>query len=433
MTRFFWKGLATLVPSLVLFLTSPELLGKHPDQNLSKNVWLAKKPRAHQPKLSDFAAPVWKQKLDLRKAREQGHRLVQTVGPETSVVLTLNPELQKRANRLLEQNNVPHAGAVMLDVKTGKVLVMAGYSAWDPDLKPEQLALRSWAPAASVYKIVTAAALLERGVPPNTSVCYHGGSSGLRKHNLVDNPRLDYSCRTLSQAIAKSTNAVLGKLALRYLTKDQMVTMSERFGFNRELPFELPVQPSLAEIPEDPLPRAQVAAGFWHTKISVLHGALIASIVANKGILRWPSIVETVNSSGDQIPVPSVPEPERVISLASANALAKMMTETTTHGTARSGFRTRRGRPYLGNFQVAGKTGSLSKEPLHFSWFVGFAPTKNPEVAFAVLLGNGARWRIKAASAARMLLSGYLQAKATGNFQHIAAQKTTRLEPIALR
>ena len=46
-------------------------------------------------------------------------------------------------------------------------------------------------PAASLFKLVTSAALLEHGVVPETSTCYHGGASGLTMAELVDNPKLD--------------------------------------------------------------------------------------------------------------------------------------------------------------------------------------------------------------------------------------------------
>ena len=97
------------------------------------------------------------------------------------------------------------------------------------------------------------------------------------------------------------------------------------------------------------------------------------------------------------------------------------MESTTRMGTARSGFVDAKGRALL-PFTVAGKTGSLNfrgrpEDPqppaglangeLLYSWFVGYAPADKPEVAFAVLIGNSAKWRIKATFAAQQMLAAW--------------------------
>jgi cell division protein FtsI/penicillin-binding protein 2 len=48
---------------------------------------------------------------------------------------------------------------------------------------------------------------------------------------------------------------------------------------------------------------------------------------------------------------------------------------------------------------------------LGYSWFVGYAPTDRPKVAFAVVIGNRAAWRIKAPFVARRLVTEYLAAE----------------------
>ena len=100
--------------------------------------------------------------------------------------------------------------------------------------------------------------------------------------------------------------------------------------------------------------------------------------------------------------------------------LATMMVDTTRKGTAKQSFYTKRGRRRL-PFYVAGKTGTLAYrgqdgDPLlpngapppdghlMYSWFIGFAPATKPEVAFSVVLGNPARWRVKAATVAELML-----------------------------
>ena len=48
-------------------------------------------------------------------------------------------------------------------------------------------------------------------------------------------------------------------------------------------------------------------------------------------------------------------------------------------------------------------------QPLDYSWFVGFAPAEDPRVIVAVLLGNEPAYRLKAHTAARLVLETVLE------------------------
>lgn len=359
--------------------------------------------------------PARARPLSLARAHVRHGHLEQRLGDGSRVVYTIDPPLQQAARELLESYEIPYGAIVMYEVASGEVLVMAGASQMDPDLDSSQLCLTPWAPAASVYKLVTTSALLANGVRPRTTVCYHGGLRHLDASNLVDNPRQDKTCRSLADALAHSLNAVIAKLALKHLDHEEMLSWAERLGFNQPVPFELPVKPSAADVPDDRLERARAAAGFWHSELSALHGAALAGVAASGGLLRWPHVVDHTVLPNGRIVASERSTAQRVLRQSLARALAEMMVRTTTVGSAKRGFMQRRGRPYLRGIQVAGKTGSLSRSnpTLDYSWFVGFAPASRPEVAFAVLLANPPRWRIKAATAARLLLREYLARRAT--------------------
>jgi penicillin-binding protein A len=377
-----------------------------------------RQPRGKEPALSIarpkvIKAPDWRDKLDLGQATREGKRIVQVLPDGTRVSYTLDPDLQKWALDYLKAQELPYSAMFLFEIESGRTLLMAGHSEANPKVDSEQLCLTPWAPTASVFKLVTASALLDAGVSSETTVCYHGGMHGLKRHHIVDNPKIDKSCNSLSYAIAKSVNPVMGKLAARHLTQEALQTWSYRFGYNRPIPFELAVQPSRALIPETELERARVAAGFWQTESSPLHGAVIASVAATRGLLKWPHIVEEVRQADGRTVIPSPPEATRVLGRSTADELSRMMLATTTMGTARRAFVTRGGKLYLQDTEVAGKTGSLSRSKpfLHYSWFVGFAPVAKPKVAFAVLLGNPEKWKIKAHTAAREMLSRYFHPK----------------------
>src|SRR5438132_607344 len=78
------------------------------------------------------------------------------------------------------------------------------------------LALEPWAPAASVFKLVTASALVAGGTDGDTNVCFHGGIRSVTESNLRDDKR-DNVCHTLTFGVAHSNNALVGKLAYQKL------------------------------------------------------------------------------------------------------------------------------------------------------------------------------------------------------------------------
>jgi cell division protein FtsI/penicillin-binding protein 2 len=335
-------------------------------------------------------------------------RYAAPLGPGRAL-LTLDPKLQQKLTRVLADYRVPWGATVLLEPRTGRVLAMAEHSQREKGAR--DLALRALGPAASVFKIVTAAALLEGGVQPEETVCYHGGRHAIARKNLADDPRRDRRCLTLAAAMGQSANLVFAKLADRGLEAQALRSEAERWLFNTPIPFARPVEISRAEIPDDPFDLARAAAGFGPVRLSALHAALIAAVVANGGVLVPPELVDAVEGA----PAPPRGEPVRVVDEAVAQALATMMRSTTTEGTARKIFRRDRWsrRSPLREVAVAGKTGSLAeKSPYRdYSWFVGFAPAEDPQVAVATVVVNERLWRVKAPWVAHHALETYFAAE----------------------
>ncbi len=319
-------------------------------------------------------------------------------------VLTLDPALQSSVNSVLERTKAPKAAIVVMRTD-GTILALAGRT--HRSKKPKhKLATSVWAPAASVFKIVTAAALVHAGVNPSSKICYHGGLRSIDESNLSDNPRLDGACNDLGYGLAKSQNAIIAKLSHLFLNSKLLGEMAQHFGFGIPVDFALEAEPGTITLPTEDLEFAKVAAGFWNTEISPLGGAILANVVASGGMRITPRIVSEVREKNRSIPVSSLP-PERVIEAKVAEAVAEMMAGTVRFGTAYKGFHDGKGRSLVGDIKIAGKTGSLTRtEPsyLAYSWFVGFAPAESPEIVIAVLLGNEAKWHLKAHTAARLVL-----------------------------
>jgi peptidoglycan glycosyltransferase len=310
--------------------------------------------------------------------------------------LTIDPNLQAQMDKLLKTYKPQGAAMVALDPKTGKVLALSEYG--------EGQATKALYPAASVFKIITGAALIEKGVNPDVETCYHGGMHGIVGKLLQDKPGLDRRCLSLSMALAKSANVVFAKMAAKHLDGDDLRKEAERFLFNRPI-FDQPMEQSTAMIPDSGLDFAKSAAGFGQVKLSPMHAALIAAAVGNGGVAEEPTLIDDVDGA-DFPPTGSL----RLLNPETASTLRDMMKLTVSEGTASGSFRERH-HNILGDIAVAGKTGSLSNHQKPFkdySWFVGFAPADDPKIAVAVVVVNGLKWRIHAPFIAREALKAYL-------------------------
>jgi cell division protein FtsI/penicillin-binding protein 2 len=351
--------------------------------------------------------------LDLLRMDVRPRRVTTPLRDGKVAELTLDPVLQRAAMAELKRYKVPEGGVVVLQPSTGKVLAWASYvnegAKFDVNLRAE-------APAASVFKVITGAALVERGgLSGKTEQCYRGGKSAISADELQDDPRRDKWCATLSMAMGRSLNVVFGKLAQKNLTPDDVTAMGGSFGFGAPVPFVLPNEAPGIDIPVDPLEFARASAGFWHTTLSPLGGALIAQTVANRGVTLEPRIVSAVYKETEKLwedeRGPTVLR--RAVKPETAAELNTMMLETVANGSAYKSFHDKRGKAYLPDIPVAGKTGTLMrhKNGRFYTWFVGYAPADKPEVAIAALVVNTPTWKIKGPELARNVLRAYFAKK----------------------
>lgn len=367
-------------------------------------------PPPTEPAVPDFTG------LDLLQLELHPDRVTSPLPDGRTAELTLEPDLQRATLGVMRRYALPEAGALLMDVKSGELLV---YASQVREGAPFDVNVRAEAPAASIFKIITAASLLETPTLSGRSEhCYRGGGqSRIRAADLVEDPKRDHVCASLGTALGRSLNIVFGRMAQRYLTPRSLTQTAEAFGFGSPTPFDVPSEPPGIELPADPLEFARAAAGFWHTTLSPLGAVSIAQTVALSGLTLRPRIVRALHA-GDQLTWQASPEPvrlRRAMPESRALELNKMMRETVSRGSALRSFRDPRGRPYLGDVRVAGKTGTLSRseQNRYYTWFVGFAPADQPRVAVATLVVNTPIWRLKAPQLARDVLRAYFAKQKT--------------------
>lgn len=359
---------------------------------------------------ADVARPAFPG-LDPTQARADGDALVAPLSSGRQAVLSLDPGLQAHLTAEYSRFEVPYGATVAVEPETGRVLAYVTHSS--ANAEAGDLVLDATPPSASVFKTITAAALVDAGVVGDTEVCFHGGSRRLMLEHLSDSER-DRECATLADALGSSINAVFAKLAVKHLNRPTLERYASAFGYGHALPFDIRTRPSPFEVPDDEAEKlefARTSAGFWHTHMSPLHGAVIAATFANDGRMMRPTLVDELRAADGTRVFSNVPSAIRqVIPRATARAVGQMMERTVTRGTARRSFFDRRGRPFLPGIRVAGKTGTLSaSEPYRgYTWWVGYAPLDDPKIAVAALVVNEPRWRIKASYMAREALRYYL-------------------------
>ena len=342
-------------------------------------------------------------------------------------VLTLDPDLQPLAEKLLNESRAPRAGIVVM-APDGRVLALAGRRTDEPSGGKEgtfdwRLATDVWAPAASIFKLVTAAALVQQGVEPEASVCYHGGVRSVMESNLTDSKK-DGRCEDLTYGVAHSQNAIMGKLAYQKLVPEQLDKMARTVGFTGALPGkELPGNAGVITIPEERnLEFAKTAAGFLNSQLSVAGGALLATTFANGGEQPVPRLIASIDGVEQKAGKPKRVLPEKI-----ARAVGRMMTQTCEKGSAAKIFSRKR------TTTVAGKTGTLTRtEPFYMehSWFVGFAPADKPEIVVSVLFGNPESWWLRGHEGAKRLIDRFMavrdDATSRGKDRTAALERTKR-------
>jgi penicillin-binding protein A len=351
--------------------------------------------------------------LDLLRLDVRPQRVTTPLTEGRQAELTLDPVLQRSIRAEMEGYRIPRSGVVVMEVKTGRILAYASYVA---EGEKVDVNVRADAPAASVFKVVTGAALIEKaGLGSETEQCYHGGKSRIAPDELEDNPRRDKWCATLGIAMGRSLNVVFARLAQKHITPEDLTAVGGAFGFGAPVPFVVPNQASELKLPNDPLEFARASAGFWHSTLSPLAGASLAQTVANGGVTLEPRIVASVlkdrellwkDERGPRIV-------RRAVKPETAAELTRMMTQTVSSGSAFKSFHDNAGKAYLPDISVAGKTGTLGDPDGSrlYTWFVGFAPADAPEIAVSALVVNNPSWHIKAPQLARDALRAYFAKK----------------------
>jgi penicillin-binding protein A len=335
--------------------------------------------------------------------------------PEKAVIeYAFDAKLQEAMEGLFRTYGPDYGAFVALDARTGRTLSMVSYSR--NKNVTQNMALRATFPSASIFKVVTAAAAIEeKRFSANTVIPFDGRSHTLYRGNVFRSRETRWTRHPkLKDAFAQSINTVFGKIGAFNLEPAELRDYADRFGFNRKIPSDVPMQPGKANVPDDPWGVAESASGFTRLNtMSPLQGALIAASVVNDGTMMEPFVVQAVyKMDGTQVYTAEPKVANQVMDAKTAVEMRSLMNETVVRGTSRRQFRGFFRRQFS-TLNVGGKTGSLTGlDPRgKYDWFVGFAENGSTRVAFAALTIHEKLWRVKSSYLARKAIETYFHGK----------------------
>lgn len=324
-----------------------------------------------------------------------------------NITLTLNRRAQDAAVAGLGDRR---GAVVALDPKTGAILAMASTPSYDPNVVSSHDPIKIRAeynrladdatdpllnrtinqryPPGSTFKVVVAAAALANGRRPDTVIdCPH-------RYQLPQSTRLlrnfgDEPCSAekvpLQAALTNSYNTAFAKLGVD-VGESEIRRAAAGFGIGTGEPLATPLRvspSSLGEIPDD-ASLAQSSIGQRDVTLTPMQGAMIASAVANRGVLMSPYLIREIQAP--DLTVLDRTEPEQLSTAVTpevAGQLETMMRSVVANGTGRAA--------QIPGVQVAGKTGTAetgTDQPPH-AWFIGYAGSGDKQVAVSVIIENG--------------------------------------------
>lgn len=335
------------------------------------------------------------------------------------VVTTLDSDLQKKAYDLLGDRK---GSIVALDPKTGEVLAMVSKPSFDPNEIQEifstlsqdentpflNRAVSGLYPPGSSFKIITALSALENMPEVRERIFEDNGRIYFNDvDSLENNNGVVLGNINLRTAFLRSSNVVFGTLAME-LGNEKLKETAEKFFFNNEIPSRtLVIDDSIFPTygSEEVGNIAQSGIGQSGVLASPIQMALVASAIANNGVMMEPNIVkEIITPQGDVVKEFEPEVAATVTTPENAKILKEYMKAVVNEGTGKAAS--------LWGVQVSGKTGTAdtdSGDKIPHSWFVGFAGYDDPEIAFAIIVEEGGNDSYNASAIAGDLVSEFFK------------------------
>jgi penicillin-binding protein 2 len=357
-------------------------------------------------------------------ARGNRQSIVSRTEPITGADISLGIDLEfqkfteKALQETLDRVGATKGSVVAIDPSTGAVRAMVSLPTYDSNLfvggisadqyqdliedTDQPLFPRAMAgeyPSGSTFKPFVAYAALSEGiVNENTSFLSTGGL-GISQWFFPDWKSGGHGITDVRKAIAESVNTYFyiiggGFDTITGLGVKRINANAQKFGFGSTTGIDLPGEsdgflPTKAWKQEAKGERWYVgdtyhlAIGQGDFLTTPLQMAVATSVIANGGYLFEPYVIETVDGFGAVDFTKGSMTPIDDLDKYAIEVVREGMRQTVSIGSARSLSSLK--------YKIAGKTGTAQtpgNQPYH-SWFTGFAPYEDPNLALTVLVDHG--------------------------------------------
>lgn len=316
------------------------------------------------------------------------------------IVTTLDMQIQQIAEAALQQIQ-PHAGAaVVMESDTGNIVACASTPVYDPDALAEAMeqpdspflnrALSAYS-VGSVFKLVTASAALESGIP--VKHMYHcDGAISVYSQRFRCHQWNGHGLMDMQEALINSCNPYFISLSA-LLTPEMMHDTAAALGFGKEtvLAEGLVSASGYLQTVSDlqiEAEKANMSFGQGMLLATPLQVTAMTACIANDGIYSQPKVFRGLTQDGETLLADQPTEQYRAISAETAAKVRRMMVSVIEKS------KTTNGRPE--NTRAAGKTSTAQTgqydengDELYHAWMTGFFPVNNPKYAVTVFVENG--------------------------------------------
>jgi cell division protein FtsI (penicillin-binding protein 3) len=315
------------------------------------------------------------------------------------LILTIDAAIQHISEnvlqRVVEENNAKSGMAVVMEPKTGAVLAIAhfpafnanSFSAFPMENRRNRAVADQFEPGSTLKIFLAAAALESKLFTLDSVIDCENGRYRIGRNTIRDtHPHDDL---TFCEVIAKSSNIGTAKVA-HQIGPAALYHTLVNFGFGGKTGINCPGEATgrLRDYRAwKPIDHATIAFGQGITVTAIQLAGAVAAI-ANDGILMKPRIVKAIRDANGNIAASFEPEVQRrAISSQTAQLLKMMMQAATeTGGTGTLAVPV--------GYTVCGKTGTAQKlndqgNYQHCEYnavFAGFAPIDAPELAVVVVI-----------------------------------------------
>lgn len=314
----------------------------------------------------------------------------------SDVVLTIDSDLQYAAQQemaaTVRRLKADWASAIVIEVKTGRILAAAEAPSVDPN-NPGAVAaqnrssriFQSAFEPGSILKTVAAATAVDVGKASPTTHVIAPDKLRMPWGQYINDSEIHGPWKlTLTGVLSESSNTGIVQIAGKVDAATRYAYM-QKFGIGSKtgVNFEGESSGVLSNYTGWDKMTNQVTMFGQGVSLTPIQTAMIYQAIANKGVRLSPVLVEGCRDKNGNITKTSVPEPVRVISESTAQQTLDMLEKVVEKGPI---GRTAR----IFGYRVAGKTGTAQIAEgrvygrLHAVSFVGIAPAEDPQYVVAV-------------------------------------------------